>query len=119
MKGANEYKDNLPDFISDVRAEFGKPNLPFVIATTGMANEGPVDTPLHTTATIQVERAQLWVTRVSPNRRTTLTDDTRGYWETASISPFDQGLPLEPQRPQLLPRRPRARKQDGDLAHPP
>ena len=25
---ADEYKFNLPDLISDVRAEFGKPNLP-------------------------------------------------------------------------------------------
>ena len=43
---ADEYKFNLPDLISDVRAEFGKPNLPFAIATTGMSNVGPVTPPL-------------------------------------------------------------------------
>ena len=31
-----EYKDNLPDLINDVREVFDKPNLPFVIASTGM-----------------------------------------------------------------------------------
>ncbi|WP_396259595.1 Ig-like domain-containing protein [Haloferula sp. A504] len=33
---ANEYEANMANFITDVRAEFGKPNLPFSIGTTGM-----------------------------------------------------------------------------------
>ena len=44
-KVAEEYKDNLPDFISDVRSEFGKPELPFVIATTGMGYGGGTSPP--------------------------------------------------------------------------
>jgi alpha-galactosidase len=87
---ANEYKDNLPDLISDVRAEFGKPDLPFVIATTGMADAGPVDTTAPYDDYHPVERAQLWDAGVAQPANT-LTDDTRGYWENASVSPFDQG----------------------------
>jgi hypothetical protein len=33
---ANEYEANMANFITDIRAEFGKPGLPFSIATTGM-----------------------------------------------------------------------------------
>ncbi len=33
---ANEYEANMANFITDIRAEFGKPNLPFSIGTTGM-----------------------------------------------------------------------------------
>ena len=44
-KVAEEYKHNLPDFISAVRSEFGKPELPFVIATTGMDNGGKTEAP--------------------------------------------------------------------------
>ncbi len=33
---ANEYEANMADFITDIRAEFGKPSLPFSIGTTGM-----------------------------------------------------------------------------------
>ena len=33
---ANEYEANMANFITDIRAEFGKPSLPFSIGTTGM-----------------------------------------------------------------------------------
>jgi alpha-galactosidase len=33
---SNEYEANMANFITDIRAEFGKPNLPFSIGTTGM-----------------------------------------------------------------------------------
>lgn len=32
---AEEYKENIVDFIADIRDEFGKPKLPFSLATTG------------------------------------------------------------------------------------
>jgi hypothetical protein len=38
VERAIESKSNLPDFIGDVRAEPGKPDLPFVIATAGMTD---------------------------------------------------------------------------------
>ena len=87
IERANEYKDNLPDFISDVRAEFGKPDLPFVIATTGMADAGPVDTTAPYDDYHPVERAQLWDAGVA-RPANTLTDDTRGYWETPRCRPL-------------------------------
>jgi hypothetical protein len=88
---ATEHKENLPDFIGDVRAELGKPNLPFVIATTGMlAAGGPVESSPYSGYS-KVEKAQLWVAGVAQPDNT-LTDDTRGYWEEAADSPRSQGF---------------------------
>jgi alpha-galactosidase len=84
---ATEYKENLPDLIGDVRAELGKPDLPFVIATTGMDNVGPVG-PYEGYTT--VEKAQLWVAGVAQPANV-LTSDTRSFWRDASVSPRDQG----------------------------
>ncbi|MBT8043473.1 MAG: Ig-like domain-containing protein [Verrucomicrobiae bacterium] len=94
IERATEYKYNLPDFISDVRAEFGKPNLPFVIATTGMSDVGPKEDPPLDPPYVgyhPVERAQLWVEGI-PRPSNVLTDDTRGYWEEAEVSPRSQGF---------------------------
>ena len=33
----DEYEQNMANFIRDVRNDLGIPNLPFVIATTGMS----------------------------------------------------------------------------------
>lgn len=85
---ADEYKYNLPDFISSIRAEFGKPNLPFVIATTGMSNVGPVEPPPYK-GYHPVEKAQLWVAGVEKPVNV-LTDDTRGYYEKPEVSPRNQ-----------------------------
>lgn len=86
---ADEYKRNLPDFIRSVREEFGKPDLPFVIATTGMGGIGPVE-PYPYKGYHPVERAQLWVAGIEKPANV-LTDDTRGYWEEVEVSPRDQG----------------------------
>ncbi len=88
---ALEYKYNLPDFISDVRSEFGKPNLPFVIATAGMSNAGPSE-PAPYTGYSEVERAQLWVFPESPRPANVLSSDTRDFWEDAAVSPRNQGF---------------------------
>ena len=89
-KVADEYKHNLPDFISAVRSEFGKPDLPFVIATTGMGYGGGTSPPPYDSYH-PVEKAQLWVAGVEkpPN---VLTDDTRGYFEPTEKSPRNQGF---------------------------
>jgi len=79
------YEDNLVDLINDVRAEFGKPDLPISIATTGMApgaTYGPV------------EEAQLAVANpvLYPDfTGTVFTADTRGFWRESSVSPSNQG----------------------------
>lgn len=84
-----EYKDNLPDLIKDVRAEFGKPDLPFVIATTGMGDAGPVEQAPHEGYT-EVEKAQLWVAGVDQPARV-LSADTRPFWTDPKDSPSTVG----------------------------
>ena len=84
-----EYKDNLPDLIGDVRALFVKPNLPFVIATTGMGGVGPVE-PVPYTGYTPVEKAQLWTAGVAKPANV-LSSDTRGFWRDSSVSPANQG----------------------------
>ena len=87
---ANEYKDNLPDFIGDIRSEFAKPELPFVIATAGMQTNGQVE-PAPYTGYTEVERAQLWVAGVAQPANM-LSTDTRGFHEEASVSPSTQSF---------------------------
>ena len=77
-KDSPEYKDNLPDFIADVRKEFGNPKLPFVIATTGMGSkEGSQEKPPYAGYS-EVEKAQLWVSGVEKPANV-LTADTRPF----------------------------------------
>ncbi len=89
-KVAEEYKLNLPDLISAVRSEFGKPELPFVIATTGMGYGGTPSPPPYENYHA-VEKAQLWVAGVDKPANV-LTDDTRGYFEPSEMSPRNQGF---------------------------
>jgi hypothetical protein len=84
-----EYKDNLPDLISDLREVFNKPNLPFVIASTGMAT-GPAEAPPYTGYSA-VEKAQLWVAGVAQPANV-LSTDTRPFWRDVTVSPTDQGF---------------------------
>ena len=84
---AAEYKDNLPDLIKDVRTVFGKPNLPFVIATKG---QNPAVETSPYTGYGPVERAQLWVAGV-PRPANVLSTDARPFWRNAAVSPVDEG----------------------------
>jgi alpha-galactosidase len=83
-----EYKDNLADFISDVRSVFNKPEMPFVIATTGMAIGTPEAPPY--TGYSAVEKAQLWVAGV-PQPTKVLSADTRPFWRDPAESPATSG----------------------------
>ena len=85
---APEYKDNLPDFIHDVRKEFGKPELPFVIASTGMAAGDPEEPPYEGYS--PVEKAQLWVAGVAKPTKV-LSADTRPFWNDPQGSPSAMG----------------------------
>jgi len=82
------YKDNLADFISDVRSVFNKPEMPFVIATTGMAIGAPEAPPY--TGYSAVEKAQLWVAGV-PQPAMVLSTDTRPFWRLPEESPATTG----------------------------
>ena len=86
---APEYKDNLPDFITDVRAEFGNPALPFVIASTGMGDAGPAEEPPYEGYT-PVEKAQLWVAGIDKPANV-LSTDTRPFWCDPKDSPSTMG----------------------------
>jgi alpha-galactosidase len=89
-KVAEEYKHNLPDFIRSIRAEFGKPDLPFVIATTGMGYDTGTREPPYEDYHA-VEKAQLWVSGVERPAKVR-TDDTRAYFEPHERSPRNQGF---------------------------
>ena len=85
---STEYKNNLPDLINDLRTVFNKPNLPFVIASTGMATGAPGPFGTYTA----VEQAQLWVAASQPAKpANVLNTDTRPFWRAATASPLDQG----------------------------
>ena len=83
-----EYKDNLPDLIKNVREVFGKPNLPFAIASTGM-DAGPVEPPPYA-GYRTIEKAQLWVAGV-PKPANVLSTDARPFWRVAAVSPANEG----------------------------
>ena len=83
-----EYKDNLPDLISDLREVFNKPNLPFVVASTGM-DAGLAESPPYTGYSA-VEKAQLWVAGVAQPANV-LSSDTRSFWRDAADSPVPSG----------------------------
>ena len=84
-----EYQDNLPDFIHDVRGAFGKPDMPFVIASTGMDTTFVEASPYPNYS--EVEQAQLWVIG-EPQPAKVLSSDTRGFMEAAVDSPRSQGF---------------------------
>jgi hypothetical protein len=82
---AAEYEVNMANFIRDIRADLGVPNLPFSISTTGMGGGSP-DT--------QVEFAQLAMedfTKYPDFEGDVAVDDTRPYWRDASESPSNFG----------------------------
>jgi hypothetical protein len=78
---AAEYEANMAKFIKDVRASLGVPNLPFVIATTGM--DGNPDFS-------QVELAQLQMenfTAYPQFEGNVAVINTQGFWFDPAISP--------------------------------
>jgi len=81
-----EYEKNLSDLIGDVRKEFAKPHLPFVIATTSMF---PPKSPRNL-----VELAQLAVAdpaKYSQFKGNVATADARPFWRDEKISPSNFG----------------------------
>ncbi len=84
-----EYQDNLPDFIHDVRGAFGKPDMPFAIASTGMDTTFVEPSP-HPNYS-EVEQAQLWAVGDAPPANVR-SSDTRSFMETAVNSPRNQGF---------------------------
>jgi alpha-galactosidase len=81
---AGEYEANMANFITDIRAEFGKPALPFSIGTTGMAG------PTTSGDLLKVVNAQLNVANPALHQELgghVFTVDTRPFAETTENSP--------------------------------
>lgn len=81
-----EYEKNLVDLIGDVRKEFGKPHLPFAIATTSMF---PPNSPRN-----PVELAQMAVAdpaKYPQFKGNVATVDARPFWRDEKISPSNFG----------------------------
>ena len=82
---AAEYEANMVNFITDVRSSLGVPDLPFVIATTGM--DGNPDYS-------EVELAQLQMENFTAYPQfdgNVAVTDTQGFYFDVASSPADQG----------------------------
>jgi alpha-galactosidase len=84
----DQYETNLVNFIKDIRQDLGQPNLPFVVANTGMSGWGETH---HRALSLMLHQQNA----VDPNRHpefagTTGFVETRDFWRDASVSPVNQ-----------------------------
>jgi alpha-galactosidase len=86
----DEYEANMKDFIDDVRAELGQPELPFVIATTGM--NGWSETHPRALSLMNAQLAMANYTKYPAHEGNVDVIDTRDFWRDATVSPVDQGF---------------------------
>jgi hypothetical protein len=82
----DEYESNLAHFIRDIRRDLGVPDLPFVIAETGMT--GPDEK--HPRA-LSLMKAQAAVAERPEFQGTVAFVATRQFWRDADKSPTNQG----------------------------
>ncbi len=82
----DEYQKNLGHFIRDVRKELGAPNLPFVIAETGMT--GPDEK--HPRA-LKLMAAQAAVAEEAEFQGNVAFVGTKAFWRPEAVSPTKQG----------------------------
>ncbi|MCU0779538.1 MAG: sialate O-acetylesterase [Akkermansiaceae bacterium] len=85
----DEYEANMKNFIDDVRSELGQPELPFVIATTGMA--GWAETHPRALSLMNAQLAMKDFTKYPAFEGNVDVIDTRDFWRDATVSPADQG----------------------------
>lgn len=81
-----EYESNMVHFINDMRKELGAPELPFVIAETGMT--GPTET--HPRA-LSLMKAQAAAAARPEFKGTVAFVSTRNFWRPQEQSPNGQG----------------------------
>jgi alpha-galactosidase len=79
------YETNLVHLIHDVRRDLGTPNLPFVIATTGMKGWKEKDP-----RALSLMKAQLAVTNCAEFKGNVAVVDTRDIWREITNSPSAQ-----------------------------
>ena len=80
------YEENLSNLIRDLRRELGRPELPFVIAETGMSGEGE----RHPRA-LSLMAAQAAVARRPEFEGTVAFVGTRAFYRPPEQSPSRQG----------------------------
>lgn len=81
-----EYEQNMANFIRDVRKDLGTPNLPFVIAETGMGGRDEKNQ-----RALDLMKAQAAVAQHAEFRSNVAFVGTREFWRPADQSPSDQG----------------------------
>jgi hypothetical protein len=81
-----EYESNLANFIQDIRQELSVPQLPFVIAETGM--NGPSET--HPRA-LSLMQAQAAVAQRPEFQGNVAFVGTKNFWRDKELSPSGQG----------------------------
>jgi alpha-galactosidase len=82
-----EYQSNCVNLINDLRDEFQVPDMPFVLATTGMSGWDET----HPRA-LSLMEAQLAVPDDNRlNKGNVMAVETRDFWRDADVSPADQG----------------------------
>lgn len=84
-----EYETNLTNLINDIRAEFGVPNLPFVIGTTSMAN---VDGDTLGQQLVAAQKAVANPALHPEFAGTVATIDTKAYDYGTDASPSSEGF---------------------------
>lgn len=81
-----EYEQNMVNFIRDIRKDLGVPNLPFVIAETGMG--GLAETHPRALALMKAQEA---VAQYPEFQSNVAFVSTRAFWRPKEQSPSDQG----------------------------
>jgi alpha-galactosidase len=81
----DKYEKNLANFIRDIRKELGVPNLPFVIAETGMS--GPEEK--HPRA-LSLMKAQAAVAQYPEFQGNAAFVGTKSFWRDKEVSPTGQ-----------------------------
>ena len=81
-----EYETNMINFICDIRKDLGAPNLPFVIAETGMT--GPSE---KNPRALSLMKAQAAAANRPEFKGNVAFVSTRDFWRPAGQSPSNQG----------------------------
>lgn len=79
------YESNLAHLIGDIRNDLGEPNLPFVLATTGMRSYKENDPK-----EIALIKAQKSITNHSEFKESVKVVDTQKFWRSIEESPAKQ-----------------------------
>jgi alpha-galactosidase len=81
-----QYEENMANFIRDIRKDLSAPNLPFVIAETGMGGHEEKNE-----RALALMNAQAAVALHAEFKNNVAFVGTRAFWRPAEASPSDQG----------------------------